>query len=467
MWYKGNDLDLRAPYAGQGGGRGDAGPFEARRGGTIAVDQTVLACCNGAYDAALFHGAREIRPEHLLYALTRVEAARGILEQHGISAQRLRREAAAAIAAETPAAGADGRGPPRASAELEDLLRAAAGRAVQDGVAASVHDVMRALLGHGRDAPATGLLLQAAADPQALERWGAEPPAGLLAGSAANPLQPDAAARLQGRLEQLEAAMRALAAEVAAGHKDMRDLFGEMRQALPSGDAGGAIEARLAAIDRVLAGLGERFEAIRAFAPGDGAAGLAARLSALEEKLSAQPPAIADAVAIMLTNRRGAGGDDLAALAAGEGGGAAERLAEVEAMLRAQAERLEEARGVHERDMSEIYEALVKLGTNQQTLGSNLEAWRLDSSGDVSIVSNRLEGMERALKAILPRPRPQPPAAAETAQPLSAAGGRDDSAARGFKRWLYGTARVFPSSWREDMHALRETLRPRRRNGGA
>jgi len=33
----------------------------------------------------------------------------------------------------------------------------------------------------------------------------------------------------------------------------------------------------------------------------------------------------------------------------------------------------------------------------------------------------------------------------------------------GFKRWLYGTGRVLPSSWREDMSALRESMRSQRR----
>ena len=59
---------------------------------------------------------------------------------------------------------------------------------------------------------------------------------------------------------------------------------------------------------------------------------------------------------------------------------------------------------MHERDLNEIFEALVKLGTNQQTLANNLEAWRLDSSGDVSIVSNRLENMERTLQDALTPP---------------------------------------------------------------
>ena len=153
-----------------------------------------------------------------------------------------------------------------------------------------------------------------------------------------------------------------------------------------------------------MSGLSERFEAIRTFAPGDGANALTGRLTALESKLSQQPSAIADAVAFMLTERHGDGSLQLSADEDAPRHGAMERLAELEGMMRAQTERLEDAGKVHERDLNEIFEALVKLGTNQQTLASNLEAWRLDSSGDVSIVSNRLEDMERSLQDALTPP---------------------------------------------------------------
>ncbi len=90
MSYKGNDLELRTPYAPGGGEDADAQtswslPPELGRDGPIPVDHTVLACCNAAYDAAAFHAARDVRVEHLLYALTRVDAARDILEQHGVA----------------------------------------------------------------------------------------------------------------------------------------------------------------------------------------------------------------------------------------------------------------------------------------------------------------------------------------------------------------------------------------------
>ena len=151
MSYKGRDLDLRTPHApgvseDAAGQAGWSLPMPGRDG-PIPVDQTVLACCNAAYDAALFHGARDVRVEHLLYALTRVDAARDILEQHGVRTQQLRRDAASAIVDEVPATGSK---TPRSSTEYENVLRRAAGRAGQDSVPASVHDVMRAVLSYGR-----------------------------------------------------------------------------------------------------------------------------------------------------------------------------------------------------------------------------------------------------------------------------------------------------------------------------
>ena len=130
MAYKGSDLDLRTPYG--HGATEEAGPQmgwplfpELGRDGPIPVDATVLACCNAAYDAAVFHGTRDVRVEHLLYALTRVDAARDVLEQHGVRTAQLRRDAAGAIADEVPVGGTGGR-TPKASAEFENVLRRAA-----------------------------------------------------------------------------------------------------------------------------------------------------------------------------------------------------------------------------------------------------------------------------------------------------------------------------------------------------
>jgi ATP-dependent Clp protease ATP-binding subunit ClpA len=471
MWYKGNDMDLRTPYwrASQDRMRGEvvspgARPFtDAGRGAPIAVDASVLACCNGAYDAAVFHGAREVRPEHLLYALTRVEPARDVLEQHGVRTQVLKREAAALLNSE-PTAGWDSRGSPTASAEFEDLLRRAAQRAGQDGVPASVHDVLRAAVTSAREGGVASVLLHAASDPQALERWASEPAMPL--GMGAPPslqlasLQPDSTDRVGARLDQLETSMRALAAEVAADRKAIVDILAELRQDIRSsrsdppaalGEIQTALDEKVADLDRSISALSQRFETVRGFT--EGAPDVESRLAALETRIGAQPPAIAEAVSFMLSQRRDERDAEVA-----------QRLTGFEGTLRAQAERMEEASKAHEHDLSEVYEALVKIGTNQQTLGSNLEAWRQENAGDLGIVSNRVQSMEQALRAVLPRPRPEPAAAATAPASDQPELYEYDPPTGSFKRWLFGTTRVLPSSWREDMTALRNSVR--RRNGG-
>ena len=119
------------------------------------------------------------------------------------------------------------------------------------------------------------------------------------------------------------------------------------------------------------------------------------------------------------------------------------KLASLETMLRTQWARIEEGSKAHERDLNELFEAMVKVGSNQQTLADNLEAWRLDNAGDVSIVSNRLKDLEQMLHEVLP---------AQT----------EGSRSGSLKRWLYGTASVLPTTWRSDAAALRESLRSAR-----
>jgi hypothetical protein len=80
MAYRGQDLDLRTGRSALQ--RSPASHAEAGesyngglRQGAIAVDDTLLATCNHAYEAAVFNGSREVRLEHLVYALARVGAA--------------------------------------------------------------------------------------------------------------------------------------------------------------------------------------------------------------------------------------------------------------------------------------------------------------------------------------------------------------------------------------------------------
>jgi hypothetical protein len=180
MSYRGEDLDLRTPQS-RGGRDGypgaDAGanggmngtrhrsPVNAGgRGDALLVDDTVLACCNHAYDVAHAHGASEVRLEHLVHALTRVEAAAEILEQRGIREAHLRRESAAVIASEIPVGLAHSHAAPRSSVEFEDVLRRSTEQARGRGAPSSVHDLLWILLNYNREIPAIALLLRHAAD---------------------------------------------------------------------------------------------------------------------------------------------------------------------------------------------------------------------------------------------------------------------------------------------------------------
>ncbi len=50
-------------------------PSTSNRGAPIWVDEVVLDCCNHAFDVAAAHRAGEVRIDHLIYALTRIDEA--------------------------------------------------------------------------------------------------------------------------------------------------------------------------------------------------------------------------------------------------------------------------------------------------------------------------------------------------------------------------------------------------------
>jgi hypothetical protein len=168
MAYRGEDLDLRTPQtwaapsadlAGsselplpQGGKRG------AYRSGPILVDETVLACCNHAYDVAVAHRATEVRVEHLLNAMTRIDAAAAALEVRGVRVAALRRETAAIVAGEIAAVAGNGSAAPRRSDELADVLRFASSLAARRNAAASVDDILQVLLDQRSEFPSSELL---------------------------------------------------------------------------------------------------------------------------------------------------------------------------------------------------------------------------------------------------------------------------------------------------------------------
>jgi hypothetical protein len=107
-------------------------------------------------------------------------------------------------------------------------------------------------------------------------------------------------------------------------------------------------------------------------------------------------------------------------------------------------------------DVAEIHDALVKLGGNQQTLAGNLEQWRLESGGDLGIISNRLELLERGSGqpvAMLTQMQDDMRALQQVAL------ADYDHNRRGFKNWLFGTDDIFAGSWKDETAALRAKLK--------
>lgn len=308
MGYRGDDLDLRTPQTrGAGGGAGgapDAGwsGAEAGRGrgyagrGPIWVDDTLLACANHAFDVALAHRAGEVRIEHLLYALTRIDAAAETLEKRGVRVAGLRRESATVIASDIPVGlPATGGAVPRRSEGLEEALRLAAAEAGHRNAPATPDDLLTVLLDIRPDLPGLGLLARhTVRDPlrepprervrmPAGSYYVQEPPRGArpdigrpemgrseLAATPADTIQ-------NSRIEALEQMVRALSHDLAGERKSFQALLQDMqRDFMATRDdqsrLGGGLYDRLQSLEHLVAqGRG-----------GDGAPQVYERLQGLE-----------------------------------------------------------------------------------------------------------------------------------------------------------------------------------------
>ena len=176
MAYKGDDLDLRAPqgagqgtFAGYGGTDADIARSRIRTNGqyqngmhrspALYVDETLLACCNHAYDIASANGAREVMIEHLVHALTRVPDAAQVLENRGVHVMALRRESAAIIANDLPISPAHSGAAVKASSDFDAVLHLAAANArLRSDRPTSVRDVLFVLMNYDRQASGIDLL---------------------------------------------------------------------------------------------------------------------------------------------------------------------------------------------------------------------------------------------------------------------------------------------------------------------
>lgn len=240
MQYKGEDLDLRVPHSrapreafvadyepAASNGRWPRSQPYVPGPDPLWVDEVLLACCNYAFDVAQANGAAEVALEHLVNALTRVDGAARQLESRGVREGQLRRESAALIASEIPAANAGEAVAPRRSGELEEILRRASDIAHRRGSAASVDDVLWVLLHYNRELPVVLLLRRLTPDWQRSD-WGrVREPA---PEPVSRPVQLVANDGMHGRMASMEDSLRLMQAEFAAERKLLMDLVRDIQR---------------------------------------------------------------------------------------------------------------------------------------------------------------------------------------------------------------------------------------------
>jgi hypothetical protein len=309
--------------------------------------------------------------------------------------------------------------------------------------------------------------MKAAADPQRLERWrdtplraafaSATPEAG--AGAATGQVSPELAEALIGRLDAMASSVRGLEAQAAADRQALSALLRDVQSALQALGSEGASVAgagshvvetllgKLGELEKMLGTLANRLAGIDGLAStGDAWQELRERMGAIEGRLGTQALDIANRVGAAVAERLEGAETGLRHIeeeTEKRWSSNGERQIALEASVRAHLQSAEEATKKHGRDLNEIYQALVKLGANQQTLGDNFTAWRIESGGDIGIVSNRLQQLERTVLDLLGHLGTDLRAWRQE----SRVGG---SRMEDFKRWLYGTSKVFASGWREE-----------------
>ena len=295
MGYRGQDLDLRTPqtWRATSSDLSGAGKLNGPRGSRpgyggddempIWVDDTVLACSNHAFDVALAHRAGEVRVEHLIHAMTRIDDAAEALEASGVRVAALRREIATVIASEIPVDTGNGNAAPRSSATFEQVLRLASSRAYQGKDApASIEDVLyvlRELRPQGgaadlidrhtvrmRERPAYRPRAAAPYTPPEPPRERVRRPASRyfanepLQHAAGDPIQHVTDHLQNSRLDALEQMVRAISSQIANQHDDASRFSGGLYDRLesletlvlsqPQGDSG-ALNALLRRLDEI------------------------------------------------------------------------------------------------------------------------------------------------------------------------------------------------------------------------
>ncbi len=503
MDYRGQDLDLRtsrwsAASTDPTGWREVASPAPqspsprppAARSGPIWVDESVLTCANHAYDVALAYRSPEVRLEHLLLAMTRVEAAAQALEARGVRVVSLRRDSAVAIAGEPPSGGAEGASP-RRSPELEDVLRLASSRASHHGHAASIDDVVQVLTDIGGDLPGGDLIARHFPRPTR-EYWGgtggARPHQHLsghllevseggspLAVAAPAVIDPAIVQTIIERLadmerafsERLHAVEQAMARQPLSAHVDLSPIDNRL-SVIESLMHGRPVEGGVAAIDPALT---DRLWAI------EHALGVerTERVSAVTQ-LSDEISGVRSAVRLAAQNNEQAQAqlaDQMQQVAAGLeqhridlASSIGDRIAGIEQVLDGYDQKAAEAQAVYSAELAEVHEALMKISANQHTLAGAIDNWRNNDSGEIHLINTRIgavheDGAKRlaAMEKLC--------ADVETLSQLVLEDRGHVVKRSTFKQWLYGTEDWIRASWRRPRSPLIEPveLKPGRSGG--
>jgi predicted nucleic acid-binding Zn-ribbon protein len=373
---------------------------------------------NHAYDVALAHRASEVRLEHLLHALTRIDTAAEVLEVRGIRVAALRRESATLIASELPANLPPGDTGPRHSEELEHVLRAASLIASRRNAPATVEDLLHVMLDVEPDLPGLGLL--ARIDPRFQGSNGAysrtfrpaynnnyyalasepssnsnQPPREIPRPPRSDASSSDGGAQ-NGRLDSLEQMLRAISADFGNDRKSLSGVLADLQRDVTNLRAPpldmGPIADRIATIERSITAGFEQFSLAIASIENDIRARghekydltpLANRLEIIEEAVLSrdQEKAIRE-----LSERL----DRLETTLAGE----RTRAAETGAVLRGEIGQLAQVIDTHR---SEIANSVLPITDRMAEFRSTVEAHQSEAGETLRALAARIAGIEQLI----------------------------------------------------------------------
>ena len=514
MGYRGDDLDIRtpqtwrataaapvhpAPAAQAGGGRGTV-----QQSGPIWVDETVLAACNHAFDVALAHRSGEVRLEHFLHALTRLDTSAEILEARGIRVTALRRELGTIIASELPMGLPNGRGAPRRSEDFEDVLRLGAALAAPRDEPADVNDVLHAIIESSPHIPVVADIAHTLS--HAANTYGAGT-AGLSGSTRGHGAQragitPTATDNLQNtRLDTLEQMVRALTTDLQnerkvftgvlqelqreimthrddinrpqGGHlqSDLGDRLKGLEQSVQSSRFASAVDLgpvleRLVALERsILSGRGEQID----FTP------VISRLDRIEVAVAASDtPSLGAALEKHRSEIAVSVLTPLIQRIDGVMGAIDERIAKLEASTNETIAKIQEQVTAHAQAQSETSDALTKLNDNHSALSGSIEQWRLDSAVEIGGVDDKLKEFDSGLSDIDTRLAALEAESSKPVEMLHALSGTLNrmhkvTVERYYRRnrfwyWLFGTDDWVAASWpsqaariADDLDAVKNT----------